>query len=70
MLPLYMDQGAIFRQNGKNIPNLISQRFIQDMEIESVARLQEFQIGEHLISGHTGMAGQDTVASVSADRKR
>lgn len=56
-------------QNGENVTHFVSQRPIQHMQEKPVSDLHLFEIRQHLLSGKTGMTGQNGVRPVPAHRK-
>ena len=71
-VPVFFDAkiGHIIGQYRFDLVHLISKGFVQDLQIENISNLQLRKIGEHLLTRHAAVGGQNTVGRVTAYRQR
>lgn len=59
--------GGVMRQNSVDLVNLVGKDFIQNFQIEGIPNFQLVQVGKHLLTGETGVAGENGVGAAAAN---
>ena len=59
----------VFRQGQIDSNHLVSQRFVQDVQVEDIPLFQLVQVGEQFLAGHAGVAGEHAVGALPTHRQ-